>query len=296
MIKKILLFTFVISMISCGPKTPKELTTPSGYKYSHVTTDGQKVSDGDFVSFTIRMEGSNGTVLQEMGEGPQMPKLQMPTPEKPLPAPNPVVEMLQNGAIGDSLTLIMPIDSFPNASTNPQLAGMEYVKYVTCITKIQSEAEHLSAMEELRLQQEKDMEAGKARLAEVGTNTEKIIKDYKAGKLDVKTTDDNLKYVILSPGEGPNAEVGQRATVHYYGAFLDGKMFDSSFRMGKPYTFTIGRREVISGWDLGIPLLNKGATAALFIPYDLAYGAAGNPPTIPEKTDLMFYVELVDIQ
>ena len=76
---------------------------------------------------------------------------------------------------------------------------------------------------------------------------------------------------------------------------MDGKMFDTSFRMGRPYTFTVGRGEVIRGWDLGIPLLKKGGTAALFIPYTLAYGEAGKPPSIPEKSDLMFYVELTDV-
>ena len=294
MIKKILFSALVISMISCGETAPKELMTPSGYKYTHVSTDGQKVKEGDYVYITIAMKGSDGSILQEIGEGPNMPIMQMPSADKPLPMPNPVVDMLMNGAIGDSMTLIMPIDSFPNQN-NPQLAGMEYIEYVTCIKKIKDETGYKASMEEQRLQQEKDMETGKARMDEVGVKTEQIIKDYNAGKLDVKTTADGLKYVILSEGDGPQGETGKRASVHYYGAFMDGKMFDSSFRMGRPYTFTVGRGEVIQGWDLGIPLLKKGGTGALFIPYSLAYGEAGKPPSIPEKSDLMFYVELVDV-
>ena len=39
---------------------------------------------------------------------------------------------------------------------------------------------------------------------EVGAKTEEIIKDYNAGKLDVKTTADGLKYVILTEGDGPS--------------------------------------------------------------------------------------------
>lgn len=294
MIKKLLFSALVISMISCGQQTPKELMTPSGYKYTHVSTDGQKVQEGDYVYITISMKGSDGTVLQEIGEGPNMPVMQMPTAEKPLPMPNPVVDMLMTGGLGDSMTLYMPIDSFPNKE-NPQLAGMEFIEYVTCIKKVKDETGYQAEIEEQRLQQEKDMEAGKARMAEVGAKTEQIIKDYNAGKLDVKTTPDGLKYVIHEEGDGPQGEVGKRASVHYYGAFMDGKMFDSSFRMGRPYTFTVGRGEVIRGWDLGIPLLKKGGTGSLFIPYDLAYGAAGKPPSIPEKSDLMFYVELVDV-
>lgn len=295
MIKKILFSALVISMISCGESAPKELMTASGYKYTHVETDGQDVQKGDYVYITIAMVGSDGSVLQEIGEGPNMPIMQMPTDEKPLPMPNPVVDMLMEGGLGDSMTLTMPIDSFPNKN-NPQLAGMEYIEYVTCIKKIKDESGYKAEMEEQRLKQEMEMEAGKARLSEVEETTNQILKDYKAGKLDVQTTPDGLKYVILEQGDGEFGAPTKKATVHYYGAFMDGKMFDSSFKRGSPYGFTVGRGEVIKGWDLGIPLLKKGGKGALFIPYDLAYGEAGSPPNIPEKTDLMFYVELVNVQ
>ncbi len=284
-----------MSIISCGPKAPKELTTPGGYKYTHVKTDGQKAQPGDFVYFTFTMKGSDGTTLQEMGEGPNMPSLQIPKEDQPNLRPNPFVDILTTAALNDSIKLIMPIDSLPNKN-NPQLAGMEYLEYYMYVTKINDEVAQKAEMEALRLEQEKEMEAGKARMAEVAANTEQIIKDYNAGKLDVQSTEDGLKYVIHEQGDGDFAEAGKRATVHYYGAFMDGKMFDSSFRMGRPYTLTVGRGEVIQGWDKGIPLLKKGAKASLFIPYTLAYGEAGNPPNIPEKTDLMFYVELVDVQ
>jgi FKBP-type peptidyl-prolyl cis-trans isomerase FkpA len=291
MIKKILFIALVASMMSCGKK---DLKTPGGFTYTHVSTDGQKVQEGDYVYITIAMIGSDGTILQEIGEGPRMPIMQMPTADKPLPMPNPVVDMLMNGALGDSMTLIMPIDSLPNKE-NPALAGMEYVKYVTCIKKIKDETGYKAEMEEERLKAEIEAESGKARLDEVALKTEQIIQDYKDGKLDVQTTPEGLKYVIHEQGDGEFGAVGKRASVHYYGAFMDGKRFDSSFLRGTPYPFTVGRGEVIQGWDIGIPLLKKGASASLFIPYNLAYGAAGKPPSIPEKADLMFYVELADV-
>lgn len=294
MIKKILFITLVISMISCGQNAPKEMLTPGGYKYTHVSTDGQKVQEGDFVSITISMIGSEGTILEEMGEGPNMPVMQMPTAEKPLPAPNPVVDMLMNGALGDSMTLILPIDSLPNGRANPKLVGMEHIKYVTCVKKIQDETSFKAAQEEERLKGEIAAEASVARLDEVAQKTEEILKDYSAGKLDVQTTPEGLKYVILEQGDGAFGAVGKKASVHYYGAFMDGKRFDSSFVKGRPYTFPVGKGQVIQGWDLAIPLLKKGGSAALFIPYNLAYGEAGGQ-AIPGKTDLMFYVELVDV-
>ena len=294
MIKKILFSALVISMISCAQDAPEKFMTESGYEYRHVKTGGEKVKEGDYVYITIAMKGSDGKVLQEIGEGPNMPIMQMPKPDQDTPLNNPVVDMLMNGGWGDSMTLIMPLDSFPNKN-NPQFAGMEYIEYETFLSRIEDEAGYKADMEARRLEQEKAMEESKARLEEVGANVETILADYKAGKLDVQTTPEGLKYVIHEQGDGPFGEATKRVSVHYYGVLMDGKMFDSSFKRGQPFPFTVGRGEVIRGWDMGIPLLKKGGKASLFIPYDLAYGASGNPPVIPEKADLMFYVELVDV-
>jgi len=294
MIKKILFSLLVVTMIACGQESTKELKTPSGYKYTHLKTNGQKVQPGDFVYFTIKMVGDNGKVFQEILEGPTMPALQIPTEDKPLPTPNPVVEMLTDASLGDSLTLYMPVDSFPN-KTAPEFQGVEFIKYETQIKMIKNEDEYKAYMEEQRLEQEKKIEASKERKEEVAKQTEEILQDYADGKLDVQKTEEGLEYVILEQGDGPFGAKGKRVAVHYYGALMDGKMFDTSFNRGQEFTFTVGRGEVIQGWDIGIPLLKKGGKAALFIPYDLAYGAAGSPPRIPEKADLMFYVELNDV-
>jgi peptidylprolyl isomerase len=52
---------------------------------------------------------------------------------------------------------------------------------------------------------------------------------------------------------------------------------------------------VIQGWEEGISLMNVGDKLRLVIPYFLAYGEQGRPPLIPEKADLTFDVELVDV-
>ena len=54
----------------------------------------------------------------------------------------------------------------------------------------------------------------------------------------------------------------------------------------------VGIGQVIPGWDEGLQLLNKGAKASLYIPYELAYGATGSPPAIPPAANLYFYVEV----
>jgi FKBP-type peptidyl-prolyl cis-trans isomerase len=51
-------------------------------------------------------------------------------------------------------------------------------------------------------------------------------------------------------GTGPKAKDGERLTVNYVGAlYRSGKVFDSSWRRDEPFVFTLGRGEVIEGWD-----------------------------------------------
>jgi len=43
-----------------------------------------------------------------------------------------------------------------------------------------------------------------------------------------------------------------------------------------------------------ITTLPKGSKATIFVPYALAYGEAGSPPMIPAKSDLVFYIEIIE--
>lgn len=45
---------------------------------------------------------------------------------------------------------------------------------------------------------------------------------------------------------------GQTAVVHYVGTLDNGTVFDSSRNRGKPFKFTVGKGEVIRGWDEGV--------------------------------------------
>jgi FKBP-type peptidyl-prolyl cis-trans isomerase len=95
-------------------------------------------------------------------------------------------------------------------------------------------------------------------------------------------------------GTGAEAKSGDKVTVQYVGTLFDtGKEFDTSWQKGRqPFAFTIGQGQVIQGWDQGIPGMKVGGRRVLVIPADLAYGAAGSPPTIPANAPLVFVVDL----
>lgn len=114
---------------------------------------------------------------------------------------------------------------------------------------------------------------------------------------DTITTPSGLKVVMFEKHpENPLPSAGQTVEVHYSGFNTDGSMFDSSVERDQPFSFILGRGQVIKGWDEGIALLHKGETAKLIIPYNLAYGENGRPPVIPPKATLIFDVQLLDIK
>jgi peptidylprolyl isomerase len=95
-------------------------------------------------------------------------------------------------------------------------------------------------------------------------------------------------------GSGSEAKPGQTITVNYVGMlYKTGKIFDSSWKRKEPFSFTLGRGQVIKGWDKGIVGMKVGGRRVLVIPPELAYGKKGSGSTIPPNSTLLFVVDLL---
>jgi hypothetical protein len=117
------------------------------------------------------------------------------------------------------------------------------------------------------------------------------------------TYPDGLKAMDVKVGTGAVAKTGQNAEVNYTGWLTTGQPFDSSrFAGRKPFTFQIGKGEVIPGWDEGVPGMMIGGKRCLKIPSDLAYGTQGQTdpqtgtPIIPPNATLVFEIELLSLK
>ena len=98
-------------------------------------------------------------------------------------------------------------------------------------------------------------------------------------------------YVVTdNAGEGearPN--LLDEVTIFYHGYLLDGTEFDGTGE--EPATFPLSN--LITGWQIGIPMFGKGGKGKLIIPPGLAYGPEDNGQ-IPGNSTLMFEIELID--
>ncbi|RLS77060.1 MAG: FKBP-type peptidyl-prolyl cis-trans isomerase [Planctomycetota bacterium] len=106
------------------------------------------------------------------------------------------------------------------------------------------------------------------------------------------TTSSGLQYRIITAGAGPRPTSGQTIQAHYTGTLENGTKFDSSRDRGTPFSFTLGRGQVIAGWDEFFALAQVGDRAILRIPANLAYGSTARPG-IPANSTLVFDVQLV---
>lgn len=98
------------------------------------------------------------------------------------------------------------------------------------------------------------------------------------------------------PGTGAVAEAGRTVDVHYTGWLPDGGKFDASRDHGGPFSFTLGRAEVIQGWDEGVAGMRVGGTRTLVVPPGLGYGTQGAGSDIPPNAVLVFRVELLGVR
>jgi FKBP-type peptidyl-prolyl cis-trans isomerase len=105
---------------------------------------------------------------------------------------------------------------------------------------------------------------------------------------------DNLYVQDLTVGTGAEAIVGRTLRMNYTGWLVNGQQFDSSVSRG-PFQFTLGRGEVIQGWDQGIVGMRAGGKRRIVIGSALAYGPTGQGSIGPNQT-LVFDVELVSVQ
>ncbi len=96
----------------------------------------------------------------------------------------------------------------------------------------------------------------------------------------------------ITIGTGAAVSAGQLLNVRYTVWLSNGTLIESNVSSSAPFAFRLGNREVIGGWDEGIPGMQIGGKRQILIPPPLGYGpnTTGN---IPGNSVLVFVVEIV---
>ena len=101
----------------------------------------------------------------------------------------------------------------------------------------------------------------------------------------------------IEVGAGDEAVSGKVVEVHYVGvSWSNGRQFDASWDRGDTFKFTLGKGQVIQGWDQGVAGMKAGGRRRITIPPDLAYGKRGAGGVIGPDETLVFVVDLVGVR
>lgn len=185
---------------------------------------------------------------------------------------------------------------------------MSYAEYATMTGRPAGADSTAQVVWNIRVREIENEQVVVARIqAEQLEEERSVIEDYLVNNnLEAETTEDGISIVTLREGNGEYPEEGDVVKVNYTLRLLDGTVIDTSYkdvaeansilnpqRNYAPFEITIGGGGVIQGWQMGIPEVDKGGKATLFIPSIYGYGARTGGP-IPPNSILMFDVEVVD--
>ena len=116
-----------------------------------------------------------------------------------------------------------------------------------------------------------------------------------ATSIESKIIKKGLQVDKLKEGTGPGAEAGRHVTVHYRAFLKNGIEVDSSYTKGNPFEFTMGRNQVISGWEMGMIGMKVGEVSRFVIAPEHAYGIKGKGK-VPPNAEIIFEVTLLKMK
>ena len=122
---------------------------------------------------------------------------------------------------------------------------------------------------------------------------EAFLKENKA-KPGVVVLPSGLQYKIVEAGKGSKPTKTDTVTVEYKGTLIDGTVFDSTEKTGKPATFKV--TQVIPGWTEALQLMPAGSTWEIYVPSNLAYGARSVGGPIGPNETLVFSIHLISVK
>jgi FKBP-type peptidyl-prolyl cis-trans isomerase FkpA len=99
---------------------------------------------------------------------------------------------------------------------------------------------------------------------------------------------------IKEKGTGGKIKAGQQVAVIYRGMLINGKVFEEKTKED-PFVIHAGIGEASRGFDIAVSSLSVGDKARVYVPAPLAYGAQKVGDYIPAFSNLVFDMEIADV-
>jgi FKBP-type peptidyl-prolyl cis-trans isomerase FkpA len=274
----------ILLLVACDNKGLKK--TKSGLLYKIISDDKNPVvKKGQFIklSFSQKISGVRDSVLFSSDSSlPAYVRIDSVPPNSYSP-----VEIFSQLRKGDSAVVIQLADSIQRKSQQPLPPFLHKKDKIILTMRVEDVFDNEQAVQ-------KDRQGG---LDIFHSKETKQVENYlQLHNIQATKTDMGTFVEIKNPGEGVLIDSGKQVSVVYTGKlFPSGKIFESNDKDdGQPVKFVIGRHAIIPGWDDGLRLLKKGATATLYIPAFLAYDQQPGPGRTPNE-NLIFDVKIVDV-
>ena len=266
--------------------------TPSGVTYKITKgSSNEKLKQGQYVKFNIeyKIPPKDTVINTSFGHIPAYMVLDTARATK-----HSFLEIITKCAVGDKVEFVLSVDSLK------KLGQIEYNNMFHQKDMIKGRVEILKVFNS-------QIEANADVQKEVDLETQREIKTLKeyAAKLGVKivSTPSGALVEVQNAGDAAaKADSGKEAKVMYRGAFTNGKVFDSNMDKAGPNNQPLnvligvaGQGGVIKGMDEGLRLFGKGGKGKIFVPAMLAYGQQGQPPVMPAYSNLVFDIEVLDV-
>ncbi len=284
-VNSILSMTALAIMVSSCSNTDFK-KTKGGMPYKvFASSSGTKIEPGNFVKANVIYKIKDSTAFNSYGSFPVYFQV---NPSQPYD----ISEVLPTLKKGDSVYAVQLIDTFM-ARTPSQPLPPQYKKgdKITTSMKILEVFKTPDAMQ-------KDEESEKAGFLK-GEDAE--VKSYLSKhNIDAQKLPGGTYVQVTAPGQGPAVQDGKFISIMYKGSTFAGKVFDTnmdpSFGHTQPLSFVLGNGGMIKGFNDGLQVLKKGSKARIFIPSMLGYGAQPPSPAIKPFENLIFDVEVLDVQ
>jgi len=282
---KIYLFILFISVTvfySCNSNEFTRTDNDIYYKFIIENNDSAKVKVDDILKLKLIYTNEKGDVIFDSRELGKDYKMVLKKPNY-IGSIDEAIAMMH---IGDSAIFKVDATDFYKLSRGYKTLPEE----VKLGGKLVFYVKILGVADNLQVQKEKEKLAVNQQKLE-----EDMLKDFiQKENITVKPTSSGLYYITLDKGNGKKPKKGDKLIIHYTGKFINGEIFDSSLKRGKPLTYTFGEKGFIAGWEEGVSYMSEGETAKLIIPSHLAYGDKKTGP-IPAYSTLIFEIELLKV-